>query len=205
MSKIFDDEQAVESPFWGLAGRVLVLDNYDSFTYNLVHILRELGVEHEVHRNDKISLNDVARFDKIMLSPGPGIPDEAGIMKAVIREFGAKKSILGVCLGHQGIAEVYGAELFNIKHVLHGITSQIDVKKAGKLFQGLPSQFRITHYHSWAVKPESIPNELEVTAVNADGLVMALSHKTYDVHGVQFHPESIMTEHGKRLIANWLN
>ena len=184
--------------------KVLVLDNYDSFTYNLVHILRELGVDHEVHRNDKIALSDVGKFDKIMLSPGPGIPDEAGIMKQVIREFGATKSILGVCLGHQGIAEVYGAELFNIKNVLHGITSQIEVKSPGKLFQGLPRHFRITHYHSWAVKPETINGELAITAVNGDGLVMALSHKKFDVHGVQFHPESIMTEHGKAIIQNWL-
>ena len=184
--------------------KVLVLDNYDSFTYNLVHILRELNVDYEVHRNDKIVLGDISKFDKIMLSPGPGIPDEAGIMKAVIQEFGPKKSILGVCLGHQGIAEVFGAELFNIKNVLHGVTSQIEVKKPGKLFDGLPINFRITHYHSWAVKPETIGGQLEVTAVNGDGLVMALSHKSYDVHGVQFHPESVMTEHGKTIIQNWL-
>lgn len=184
--------------------KILVLDNYDSFTYNLVHILRELGVDHEVHRNDKIALEAVEQFDKIMLSPGPGIPDEAGIMKAVVRKYSPQKSILGVCLGHQGIAEVFGAELFNIKHVLHGITSQIEIKKPAKLFQGLPNHFRITHYHSWAVKPESINDELEVTAVNGDGLVMALSHKKFDVHGVQFHPESVMTEHGKAIIENWL-
>ena len=184
--------------------KILVLDNYDSFTYNLVHILRELEIDHEVHRNDKISLEAVDKFDKIMLSPGPGIPDEAGIMKSVIREYGSKKSVLGVCLGHQGIAEVFGAELYNIKNVLHGVTSQIEVKKPGKLFLGLPEQFRITHYHSWAVKPETINGQLEITAVNDDGLVMALSHKTYDIHGVQFHPESIMTEHGKAIIRNWL-
>jgi anthranilate synthase component II len=186
------------------AVRVLVLDNYDSFTYNLVHILRELNVVYEVHRNDKIALADVERFDKIMLSPGPGIPDEAGIMKPLIKEFGSKKSILGVCLGHQGIAEVYDAELYNIKDVLHGVTSQIEIRKTGKLFQGLPLNFRITHYHSWAVKPDSINEQLEVTAVSGDGLIMALSHKTFDVHGVQFHPESIMTEHGKAIIQNWL-
>jgi anthranilate synthase component II len=185
--------------------KVLVLDNYDSFTFNLVHILRELNVDYEVHRNDKIALNEVNRFDKIMLSPGPGIPDEAGIMKAVIKEYGPKKSILGVCLGHQGIAEVFGAELYNIKNVLHGVTSQIHVKdKSTKLFQGLPDNFRITHYHSWAVRPETINGQLKVTALNDAGLVMALSHSTYDVHGVQFHPESIMTEHGKAIIQNWL-
>jgi anthranilate synthase component 2 len=185
--------------------KVLVLDNYDSFTFNLVHILRELGVDYEVHRNDKIVLGDVNRFDKIMLSPGPGIPDEAGIMKAIIKEYGPKKSILGVCLGHQGIAEVYGAELYNIKNVLHGVTSQIQIiDKTARLFQGLPHNFRITHYHSWAVKPETITDQLKVTAVNDANLVMALSHTVYDVQGVQFHPESIMTEYGKTIIQNWL-
>jgi anthranilate synthase component 2 len=185
--------------------KVLVLDNYDSFTFNLVHILRELNVAYEVHRNDKIEVKDVNRFDKIMLSPGPGIPDEAGIMKAVIQEYGPRKSILGVCLGHQGIAEVYGAELYNIKNVLHGVTSQIQIiDKTARLFQGLPDTFRITHYHSWAVKPETITGQLTVTAVNDAGLVMALAHTTYDVQGVQFHPESIMTEYGKTIIQNWL-
>lgn len=186
--------------------KVLVLDNYDSFTYNLVHIIRELGVDYEVHRNDKISINDVSRFDKIMLSPGPGIPDEAGIMKEVISKYGPTKSILGVCLGHQGIAEVYGAKLFNIQHVLHGVTSQLKLNgEEAKLFKGLPNQFQVTHYHSWAVVPESINGNLNVTAVNDSGLVMAIQHKEYNVHGVQFHPESIMTEHGKQIINNWIN
>jgi anthranilate synthase component II len=186
--------------------KLLVLDNYDSFTFNLVHIIRELGYEYEVHRNDKISLKNVSRFDKILLSPGPGIPDEAGIMKEVIKTYGPTKSILGVCLGHQGIAEVYGASLYNIKNVLHGVTSQIKIgDKQARLFKGLPDRFRITHYHSWAVTPESINGSLRVTATNDDGLVMALSHVQHDVHGVQFHPESIMTEHGKEIIVNWIN
>jgi len=189
----------------GVEGRILVLDNYDSFTYNLVHIIRELGYKYEVHRNDRIEVEEVERFDKIMLSPGPGIPEEAGIMKAVIKRYGPTKSILGVCLGHQGIAEVYGAKLFNIQDVLHGVTSQLNLKsKKAKLFKGLPNQFRVTHYHSWAVVPESINGNLLVTASNEAGLVMALQHKEFDVHGVQFHPESVMTEHGKEIISNWL-
>jgi anthranilate synthase component II len=184
---------------------ILVLDNYDSFTYNLVHIIRELGFEYEVHRNDKISIDEVGRFDKILLSPGPGIPDEAGIMKEVVKMYGATKSILGVCLGHQGIAEVYGAKIYNIDNVLHGVTSQLKVEdSASKLFRGLPATFRVTHYHSWAVEPSSINGNIKVTATNDAGLVMAFSHKTFDVHGVQFHPESVMTEHGKKIIENWI-
>ena len=185
--------------------KILILDNYDSFTYNLVHIIREFGYRYEVFRNDKISLDDVNRFDKILLSPGPGIPDEAGIMKKIVDRYGSAKSILGVCLGHQGIAEVFGAKLFNIQNVLHGVTSQISIKDSGnKLFRGLPQQFRITHYHSWAVVPESVNGNMHVTALNDAGLIMALSHNKFDVHGVQFHPESIMTEFGKEIIKNWL-
>ncbi len=186
--------------------KILVLDNYDSFTYNLVHIIRELGHVPDVFRNDKISLDEVSRYDKIMFSPGPGIPDEAGIMKAVVREFGKSKSILGVCLGHQGIAEVYGARLYNIPRVLHGVTSRARViDRQEKLFRDVPEQFTATHYHSWAVVPESISDVLNVTAVNDEGLIMALAHKSLDVRGVQFHPESVMTEHGPRMIENWLS
>ncbi len=185
--------------------KVIIVDNYDSFTYNLVHIVRELGYPIDIYRNDKITVDEVSKYDKIILSPGPGIPDEAGILKQVVKELGAKKSILGVCLGHQGIAEVYGATLFNIPQVLHGVTSQLKVSNGHeKLFKGLPKEFKVTHYHSWAVLPESIPNELEVTAVNDDGLVMAIAHKNVDVRGVQFHPESVMTEHGKAIMKNWI-
>ncbi len=185
--------------------KILVLDNYDSFTYNLVHIIRELGYTMDIFRNDKISLEEVIRYDKILLSPGPGIPDEAGIMKQVVREYSSTKSILGVCLGHQGIAEVFGARLYNIPKVLHGVTSEVIVgNRSEKMFLGLPERFTVTHYHSWAVVPESITDELEVTAVNKDGLVMALAHKKYDVRGVQFHPESVMTEHGPKMMENWL-
>ena len=186
--------------------KLLVLDNYDSFTYNLVHIIRELGYKMDIFRNDKIGLDDVGKYDKILLSPGPGIPDEAGIMKDVITTYSATKSILGVCLGHQGIAEAFGAKLFNIPNVLHGVTSKARITdKNEKLFKGLPDQFEVCHYHSWAVVAESIPAALTVTATNPDGLVMAIAHQKFDVRGVQFHPESIMTEHGKKIMENWLD
>jgi len=186
--------------------KILVLDNYDSFTYNLVHLIRENGYAVDIYRNDKISLENVGRYDKILLSPGPGIPDEAGIMKQVVKEYGSTKSILGICLGHQGIAEVYGASLFNIPKVLHGVTSLTEIKDTDEyLFKGVPLQFQATHYHSWAVLPESITPELKVTAVNDEGMIMGLRHRKYDVKGLQFHPESIMTPEGPKMIKNWLN
>ncbi len=185
--------------------KILVLDNYDSFTYNLVHIIRELGHDPDIYRNDKIDINDVAQYDKILLSPGPGIPDEAGILKQLIEKYGASKSILGVCLGHQAIAEVYGAKLFNLPNVLHGVTSSVKViQRSEKIFTGIPETFEGTHYHSWAVIPESVGNDLEVTAINKDGIIMGIAHKKFDVRGVQFHPESVMTEFGKKMMNNWL-
>jgi anthranilate synthase component 2 len=185
--------------------KILVLDNYDSFTYSLVHIIRELGYPMDIIRNDKISVEEVNQYDKILLSPGPGIPEEAGIMKDVINRYAPSTSILGICLGHQGIAEVFGGELYNIPNVLHGVTSSIEVvDPTEKLFQGIPASFQACHYHSWAVSADKIPNELRVTATNKDGLVMAIAHKQFDVRGVQFHPESIMTEHGQLMIKNWL-
>jgi anthranilate synthase component II len=185
--------------------KILVLDNYDSFTYNLVHIIRALGHPMDIFRNDKIRLDKVKQYDKILLSPGPGIPDEAGIMKEVIQAYGSTKSILGVCLGHQGIGEVYGAKLFNIPKVLHGVTSTAEVTDTDEyLFKGVSKTFQATHYHSWAVVPETITGDLKITAVNAEGLVMGLRHQRYDVKGVQFHPESIMTPEGPKMIENWL-
>lgn len=185
--------------------KILVLDNYDSFTYNLVHIIRGLGHSMDIFRNDKIAVEDVKKYDKILLSPGPGIPDEAGIMKQVITEFSPSKSILGICLGHQGIGEVFGARLFNIPKVLHGVTSEARVVDQGDyLFKGVPANFQATHYHSWAVVPETIKGDLKVTSVNDEGLVMGLTHIKYDVKGLQFHPESIMTPEGPRMIENWL-
>jgi anthranilate synthase component 2 len=185
--------------------KILVLDNYDSFTYNLVHILRELGESPDIYRNDKISVEDVKKYDKIMLSPGPGIPDEAGILKPLIAEYGKSKSILGICLGHQAIGEVFGAELFNIPKVLHGVTSKVEVlDKDEYLFHGVKNNFDATHYHSWAVKPGTVPASLKITAMNGEGLIMGLRHVEYDVKGVQFHPESVMTIEGPKMIANWL-
>ena len=185
--------------------RILVLDNYDSFTYNLVHIIRELEYPVDIFRNDKIALEDVRQYDKILLSPGPGVPAEAGSMKQVIKEYGPSKSILGVCLGHQGIGEVYGARLYNIPKVLHGVTSEVQVKDADEyMFEGVTPTFQATHYHSWAVLPESFTPDLRITAVNDENLVMGLRHVRFDVRGVQFHPESVMTPEGPKMIANWL-
>lgn len=185
--------------------KILVLDNYDSFTYNLVHIIRALGYQMDIFRNDKITVEAVKQYDKILLSPGPGIPDEAGIMKQVVTEYGATKSILGVCLGHQGIGEVYGAKLYNIPKVLHGVTSMVTIKDNDEyMFKGVSPVFQATHYHSWAVVADSFTPELKITAMNDEGLVMALSHTTYDVKGVQFHPESVMTPEGPKMIENWL-
>jgi anthranilate synthase component 2 len=185
--------------------KLLMIDNYDSFTYNLVHIIEELGHEIDIFRNDKISLEEVGKYDKILLSPGPGIPSEAGILLDVIKTYSATKSILGICLGHQAICEVFGAKLENMKEVLHGIDSEITITKPDVLFKGLPKNFKIGHYHSWRVANNSIPIELEVTAIDTRNQIMGIVHKKYDVRGLQFHPESILTEHGKQLIANWIN
>jgi len=185
-----------------------MLDNYDSFTYNLVHIIRDLGFDTDlhVHRNNRITLEDVNKYDKIMLSPGPGIPSEAGIMPDLIKKYGAEKSILGVCLGHQAIAEAYGAKLLNMPKVLHGVATRNMVKVNNEpLFKDLPQDFMVCRYHSWTVIPDSVIGELEITAMDEHGNVMALRHKHYDVRGVQFHPESILTEHGMEMIKNWLN
>lgn len=187
--------------------KILVLDNYDSFTYNLVQILGWLGyrAQAEVVRNDKIRLEEVGGYDKILLSPGPGVPRDAGIMPALIAEYGASKSMLGICLGHQGIAENYGGTLFNMPLVLHGIPNMVSIEKTDDpLFRDVPGQFRICHYHSWSVVPESINGRLDVTARDDEGRIMGLSHSRYDVRGLQFHPESILTEHGKKIISNWL-
>lgn len=184
--------------------KVLVLDNYDSFTYNLVHILRELGADMDIFRNDKIGLDDVASYDKILLSPGPGLPSEAGIMPELLRQYGSSKSILGVCLGHQAIGECYGSSLYNLPTVFHGIVTKIIVSEADGLFNGLPKVFNVCRYHSWVIKEEELPADLIVTSRDESGTIMSVKHHVHDVQGVQFHPESIMTEHGKLLIKNWL-
>ncbi|WP_093364597.1 anthranilate synthase component II [Sphingobacterium wenxiniae] len=185
--------------------KILVIDNYDSFTYNLVHLLQELGQKYEVVRNDKFELSYVDQFDKILLSPGPGIPEEAGLLLDVIRTYAPTKSILGICLGQQAIAEVFGGKLFNMPKPLHGVSSSIFVKDVTeKLFKNFPADSKIGRYHSWAVEKESLPVSLKITAEDENGVIMALSHTEYDVRGVQFHPESVLTDNGKLLIANWL-
>lgn len=187
--------------------KIMVLDNYDSFTYNLVHILKELsGGPVDVFRNDEISLKDVGRFDKILISPGPGLPDQAGITKEMINRYGATKSILGVCLGCQAIAEVYGGSLINLEKVFHGIETNIHVLNEGNiLFKGIPDVFTAGRYHSWVVSEDGLPSVIKITAKDDEGSIMAVEHSTYDVMGVQFHPESVMTKHGKQILNNWLH
>lgn len=184
---------------------VLIIDNYDSFTFNLVHLLNEVGCEATVWRNDQFHLADVDAFDKIILSPGPGIPSEAGLLLDVIKTYASTKSILGVCLGMQAIAEVFGAELYNLPQPVHGRATEMYVlDKADPLFLNCPDRFKVGRYHSWAVSTAKRPTELKVTAVDDADVVMALRHQTLDVRGVQFHPESIMCEYGKQLMANWI-
>ncbi|MCC5932544.1 MAG: aminodeoxychorismate/anthranilate synthase component II [Cyclobacteriaceae bacterium] len=187
--------------------KILVLDNYDSFVYNLVHIIRELGYDEalDVYRNDKIEVAQAEAYDKILLSPGPGIPSEAGIMIPLIEKMADHKSILGICLGHQAIGEVFGAELINLTNVYHGVGTPIHrTNEEDYIFQHVPVTFNVCRYHSWAVKKETIHGSLAITALDEDQIVMGLRHKEYDVRGLQFHPESILTEHGKILIKNWL-
>jgi anthranilate synthase component 2 len=185
---------------------ILVIDNYDSFTYNLVQMLQSFDdIELSVRRNDQFELFEVEQFEKIVLSPGPGIPSEAGLMPQVVREFGPRKSILGVCLGHQCIGEVYGAALFNITPPLHGKATRITVTVPDEeLFKGLPQSLSVGRYHSWVVHNEGLPEELEVTALDSAGQIMALRHKQFDVRGVQFHPESILTPNGCEMLRNWV-
>lgn len=187
--------------------KILVFDNYDSFTYNLVHLVKALGYTNlEVHRNDKIDLAEVAKYDKIILSPGPGIPSEAGILLDLIKEYAPTKCILGVCLGHQAIGEAFGAKLTNLSKVYHGISTSIAITKPSEvLFKDLPAKIEVGRYHSWVVDREHFPSELEITAEDEGGFVMALTHKKYDIRGVQFHPESILTPLGSKMIENWLN
>lgn len=185
--------------------KILLLDNYDSFTFNLVHIVKELGYEIDVVRNDKIALEAVDAYDKILLSPGPGIPEEAGILLPLIERYAPTKSILGVCLGEQAIGQVFGAKLINLQEVYHGISSVIDVVADEPLFKGMGNPFMGGRYHSWVVDSENLPECLEVTAIERESWqIMALRHKEYDVKGIQFHPESVLTPNGKTIIENWL-
>ena len=185
--------------------KILVLDNYDSFVYNLVYILKELGANVDVFRNDKIDLESVKKYDKILLSPGPGIPEEAGIMMDLLKEFKTTKSIFGVCLGHQAIGEAFGAKLHNMGDVLHGVTTNCTVSDSSeRLFQNIPNQFEVCRYHSWTVMPETMPSDLRITAFDDNGFVLAEAHQKYDVRGVQFHPEAYLTQHGVQMVSNWL-
>jgi anthranilate synthase component II len=186
--------------------KILVLDNYDSFTYNLVQYITELtGEMPAVFRNDKIDLQSVAQFDTIVLSPGPGLPADAGIMPQLIQKYAPTKRILGVCLGHQAIGEAFGGKLYNLKNVYHGIASPIHItNRKNILFENIPNELVVGRYHSWAVAKEGFPKDLHVTAEDEKGVIMAMSHHTYDVHGVQFHPESIMTDYGKQILKNFL-
>jgi len=186
--------------------KILIFDNYDSFTYNLLHLVKKLGYKDvEVHRNNKLDLDEVERFDKIILSPGPGIPSEAGLLLPLIKRYAEKKSILGVCLGHQAIAESFGGKLINLKDVYHGVATSIDVIAKHVIFEGLSKNMVVGRYHSWIVSRAGFPEELQITATDSEGEIMALKHKTFDVHGVQFHPESVLTPCGKEIMKNFLN
>lgn len=185
--------------------KLLVLDNYDSFTYNLVHLIEKVSeIPFDVIRNDKISIEDVKTYDKILLSPGPGLPKDAGIMPELIKTYGASKSILGVCLGLQAIGEVYGGSLKNLDTVFHGIATPIHIISEDAIFNNCPKKFIVGRYHSWVINNSLLPQELQITATDERGNIMALKHKTYNVRGVQFHPESILSEHGETMILNWL-
>lgn len=190
--------------------KILVFDNYDSFTYNLVHLVEKILHEKvEVYRNDEIALEKVKEYDKIILSPGPGIPSEAGLLLPLIREYASSKSILGVCLGHQAIGEAMGGKLVNLSTVYHGIATPIEIgykenEPLSPLFRELPARLEVGRYHSWIVSDEDFPSRLEVTARDANGYIMALQHRQYDVQGVQFHPESVLTPKGEKILRNWL-
>ena len=188
-------------------GRILVFDNYDSFTYNLVHLVEKIThIKVDVYRNDQIAMEKVKEYDKIILSPGPGIPDEAGMLLPLIKEYASTKSILGVCLGHQAIAEAFGGKLTNLSTVFHGVATPIKIKsEKSKILQGLPETIEVGRYHSWIVSDENFPEELEVTARDENGYIMGLQHKIYDVQGVQFHPESVLTPDGEKIMRNWLS
>ena len=191
--------------------KILIFDNYDSFTYNLVHLVERITNEKtDVYRNDKISLESINEYDKIILSPGPGLPCESGLLLPLIEKFAPSKSIMGVCLGQQAIAEVFGGKLINLKNVYHGVATKIKVdelrtKTQNDVFKDLPSEFEAGRYHSWVVDNENFPKDLEITARDENGLIMGLRHRTYDVQGVQFHPESVLTPEGEKMMRNWLS
>lgn len=185
--------------------KLLIVDNNDSFTYNLVQLIAETGLaEINVIKHDTLVLEDVAAYDKILFSPGPSLPDDFPIMKKILASYAKNKSILGICMGMQAIAEFFGGTLYNLNEVIHGQKKQLKIVKEDSLFNNIPQNTEIGLYHSWAVLPKSIPNELEITALNKEGVIMALRHQAFDVKGLQFHPESIITQHGRLIIENWL-
>ena len=184
--------------------KVVIIDNYDSFTYNLSHLIKSLGAEVTVVRNDQFELQDLEQFNKIVLSPGPGIPSEAGLLLDVIRTYAGKKPILGVCLGHQAIGEVFGGKLVNLSDVFHGVATPCHIVADDPIFSGIERDITIGRYHSWVVSNEDLPECLEVTAVSDEGQIMALRHKSLNIRGIQFHPESVLTPDGKKMIQNWL-
>lgn len=203
MTKNNDTDKSA-SPIGILSGTsVLVIDNYDSFTYNLVHYLEELDCKVIVKRNDRLTLEEVDAFDKIVLSPGPGIPEEAGLLKQIIAKYASTKSIFGVCLGQQAIAEVFGGTLINLDEVYHGIATKIHIAVNDIIFEGLPTEIEVGRYHSWVVD-QKLPTSLEATSFDENGQIMSLRHKTFDVRAVQFHPESVLTPHGKKIVENWV-
>lgn len=184
--------------------KIVIIDNYDSFTYNLFGFVRDLGFDCQAVRNDKFDLKELCEFDKIILSPGPGIPSEAGLLLDVIKEYAGKKPILGVCLGHQAIGETFGGKLTNLTEVFHGVATSCKLNGNDYIFDGLPTEIEIGRYHSWVVDKAGFPDCLEITAESPDGLIMGLKHKTLDVHGIQFHPESVLTPDGKTILKNFL-
>ena len=185
--------------------KIVIIDNYDSFTYNLAHLVKSLGAQVTVLRNDRFELSDLEAFDKIILSPGPGIPSEAGLLLDVIRTYAGRKPMLGVCLGHQAIGEVFGAKLENLADVYHGVALEGTQFRKDYIFDGLPERITMGRYHSWVVSREDFPDCLEITAISDEGRIMALRHRQYDIHGIQFHPESVLTPDGAEIISNWLN
>ena len=185
--------------------KIVIIDNYDSFTYNLSHLLKELGADVTVVRNDRFRLEDLEQYDRIVLSPGPGIPSEAGLMPQVIKSYAGRKPILGICLGHQAIGEAFGARLLNIGNVVHGVATPAHITVQDYLFNGLPKDIEVGRYHSWVVDDKELPECLEVTSRSDDGYIMSLRHREFDIRGIQFHPESVLTPQGKTIINNWLN
>lgn len=184
--------------------QVVIIDNYDSFTYNLKHLVKELGAEVTVYRNDQFRMEDLEHFDKIILSPGPGIPSEAGLMPEVIKQYAGKKPILGVCLGHQAIGEAFGGTLTNLSDVFHGVATPATITVKDYIFEGLPDKIEVGRYHSWVVDRETLPESLEVTSVSDEGYIMSLRHREFDIRGIQYHPESILTKEGRQIMKNWL-